>query len=235
MKIVLLLVLLVSSLLISAQKTIDVTSGDVNVSNFFLAVNGEPVLLRKFTKLVEGSPYFKDEWWNSTIVLANDRQYNNIKTKIDLLDGELRYLDEKGKEMIAPKNIKEAILFDSIRNLKYHFIHSSTLPASNSGKQGWYQSLHTGQASLYKYFKKFISENKPYGSTTTEQTIRTTESYLVMYNNALVEIKKIKDAPAVLANKKGELEEYLKTKDNKNLSTDDRMTALIAYYNSLFK
>jgi len=233
MKTILLLLLFSTALLANAQKAIDVTSGDVNATNFFLAVNGEPVLLTKFTKLVEGSPYFKDDWWNGTIVLANGKEYKNIKTKVDLLDGDLRYLDEKGKERIATKNIKEATLFDSVRNLRYHFIHSSSLPAITGDKQGWYQSLHAGQASLYKYFKKFISENKPYGSATTEQSIRTTEHYLVMYNNALLEIKKIKDAPQVLSNKKAEIEDYLKNKDNKNLSMDDRMAALIAYYNSL--
>ncbi|MFL5809507.1 MAG: hypothetical protein ACJ749_08290, partial [Flavisolibacter sp.] len=65
--------------------------------------------------------------------------------------------------------------------------------------------------------------------------MRTNESYLFYYNNTLMEIKKIKDAPSVLANKKTELEEFLKNKDDKKLSMDERFKALIDHYNSLVK
>jgi hypothetical protein len=235
MKGILLFIFLLPFIAINAQRTIDVTSGDVTPSNFFLAANGTPAMNTKFTKVVEGTPYFTDEWLSSTIVLDNGREYKNIKTKVDLFDHELRYLDDKGKELIASKNIREVVLFDSVRNMNFRFFHSSSLPVVTGLNEGWYQWLHSGNATLYKYFKKSISENKPYGSATTEQSISTAEQYLVLYNNVLLEIKRIKDAPSVLSNKKAELEAYLKTKDNKALSMDDRMTALIAYYNSLFK
>ena len=40
------------------------------------------------------------------------------------------------------------------------------------------------------------------------------------------------EAPEVLAYKKAELEDFLKNKDDKKASLDDRFAALIEYYNS---
>jgi hypothetical protein len=76
---------------------------------------------------------------------------------------------------------------------------------------------------------------RPYGSATTEQRIKTTEKYLVLYNNAFLEVKKIKDVPSILANKKKELEVFLKNNDDQKASMDDRFVKLIEYYNTLFK
>jgi hypothetical protein len=50
-----------------------------------------------------------------------------------------------------------------------------------------------------------------------------------------LEVKKIKDLPTVLANKKKELEDFLKKNDDEKASMDDRMVKLIEYYNSLVK
>jgi hypothetical protein len=127
------------------------------------------------------------------------------------------------------------VLTDAFGN-NFRFIHSSALPQqpSNPLKVGWYQWLHSGTASLYKYFNKSMSESTPYGSATIEQKIKTKEKYMVSYNNAFIEIPKLKDAPAILANKKSEMESFIKDKDDSKKSMDDRFVALIEYYNSLF-
>jgi hypothetical protein len=102
-------------------------------------------------------------------------------------------------------------------------------------KDSWYLWLLTGTASLYKIFEKNLSEQKPYGSATFEQHIKTLEKYLILYNNAFLEVKKLKEVPSVLSNKKAELEAFLKTKDDPKASMDDRFIKLIEYYNSLIK
>ena len=45
----------------------------------------------------------------------------------------------------------------------------------------------------------------------------------------------MKDVPSLLSNKKKELEEFLKNKDDEKASMDDRMIKLIEFYNSLPK
>ncbi len=218
---------------VAAQKTVDVTSGDVNAMNFFQVVGGQPITTTKFTKLVGGTPFFKDEWIKGDVVLNSGATHKTISLKLDLVDNEVRFLNERGEEFIANNDIKEVVLNNALNNTNYRFMHSSTFSNVNGKKEGWYLWLHTGTASLYKHFQKSVIESKPYNSSTTEQTIQTKERYLVLYNNSFLEIKNIKDAPSVLANKKSELEGFIKSKLNKEDSMDERMTSLILYFNTL--
>lgn len=232
------LLFLIAILLFSecfAQRTIDVGKEDVRLgTSNFNVVGGTPFLNVKYVRLVEGSPYFKDKWMKGILISTGDEQYKNLTLKLDLIDNKIHYKDEKGNEFIATTPVKEAVLTDDAGN-NYKFVRISTLQKTNVPvKDGWCLWLGSGAAALYKFFNKNVYEQTPYNSATTEQYIKTTEKYMVVYNNLLIEIKKIKDAPGVLANKKAELEEYLKNKDNAKESMDDRFAHLIEYYNSLF-
>jgi hypothetical protein len=218
----------------SAQKVIDVTKNPAFVGNdVFFSVGGQPFVTAKFVNLVEGSPYFKDEWLQSQIVMPDGTQYRGVSVKLDLVDQELHYLNLKNAEMITTVPIKEIMIMDTAGKT-YGFIHSSFMPhATKPIKSGWYLVLSNDETPLYKMFTKVISENKPYGSATVEQRMRTTETYIVYASDGYHEIKKIKDAPSVLPGKKTELEAFLKNKDDKALSMDQRFIALVDYYNSL--
>ncbi len=223
--------LLLFCLNVNGQKTIDVTSGDVNAGNLLNSIGGEPVLMAKFTALVEGTNFFSNDWLNGTIVLPGGKEYKGLSIKLDLFHNEVHYKDKDGKEFIATVPIKEVILTEN--HVNHRFIHSSAIKSATDIKEGYYLWLHTGPTSLYKYYSKQLSEYKPYGSATTEQKIKTTDNYLVLHNGVLIQIKKLKDAPTVLANKKKELEEYLKSNENKTRNLDDRFTDLVTYYNQL--
>jgi hypothetical protein len=220
----------------SAQKVIDVSKDNVNIgTNTFYSVGGEPFVNAKFVSLVEGTPYFKKDWMHATVIMPLGKEYKDVEVKLNLYDQQLHYKGEKDAELVATTPIKSIIISDPSSGAKYQFVHSSfiTVTTDQSGKKGWFQLLDSGKAILYKTFTKEISENRPYGSATVEQKMRTSETYLVHYNNAFLEIKKIKDAPRILANKEKELEEFLSKKDDKKTPLDERMRALIKYYNSL--
>lgn len=220
---------------LSAQRTVDVTNGDfrLNGSSFY-TVGGTPFVNEKYVKLIEGSPYFSDEWLKGIVVTSNGTEYKDISLKLNLHSNEVLYKNDKDEEMIATTPIKEVVLTDAEGN-NYRFVHSSTLvqQEANPIKTGWYLWLCSGAAGLYKYYNKLMSESTPYGSATTEKRIKTKEKYLVSYNNAFIELPKLKDIPNVLANKKTELQEYLK-KEEKTGNAEDRFVAIIEYYNSLF-
>ncbi len=235
MRVILLLAAMACLQSLFAQKTVDVTSGDnrLGPSSFF-TVNGTPFASDKYVKLVEGSPYFQKDWLTGMLVAPSGQEYKNLTLKLNLHSGEILYKDEKGTEMIATTPIKEVVLTDALGN-NFRFIHSSAMTQNEANplKVGWYQWLASGTASLYKFYNKQLTESAPYGSATTEQKIKTKEKYLIAYNNAYFEISKTKEAPSILANKKAELETYLKSE--KSGSFDDRLTALLEYYNELFK
>lgn len=235
MRISLLLVVALCSIETVAQRVVDVSKNDYRTvsGSLFYAVNGEPVVTTKFVKLVEGTPYFRDEWMKSVVVLPNGAAYKNVSVKLDLLENNLHYLSEKGDELIARSPVKEAVLEDEKTGELFRFVHSSALPATHQRvKEGWYLWLCGGKASLYKYFQKDMFAQKPYGSATEEQRIHTKEVYYLFYNGAVFSPRKPKDVPSLLANKKEELESFLK-KENAAETLDDRFTALISYYNSL--
>lgn len=229
------IIALLLSQLCFAQTVIDVNKNAGSAINSFFVVAGSPFVTAKFVNLTEGTPYFRDEWMTALLVNDKGQQYKDVKAKIDLISRDVHYLDEKSIEYIATTPIVQVVFTDDAGN-NYKFVHSSTFPKTASKiQEGWYLWLASGTASLYKFFSKTTSESTPYGSATVEQHIRTTESYLVLYNNAFMEIKKLKDAPTVLANKKKELEDFLKDKDNSKDGMDDRFAALIDHYNLLFK
>lgn len=229
-------VLLLLFLQSHTQQVVDVSKEDVRIgASTFYVSGGAPFVTTKFVNLVEGTPYFKDEWFNGVVVDMSDKQYKNVRLKIDLLANTVHFLDDKEKEFTVTMPIKQIVLTDKSDH-NYRFDHSSTLgDVSNAEKNKWYLWLATGTTSLYKKFEKDLTESTGYGSATTEQRIRTREQYLILYKNSLLEVKKIKDVPSILSDKKRELEEYLKTKDDQKALMDDRMYHLVEYYNSLVK
>lgn len=219
-----------------AQKVIDVSKQDVQIGpDLVYSVAGVPFVTAKFVNVVSGSAYFKDAWLKGVATGTDNQRYKPVNMKLDLVDKEVHYQDQSGKEYIVTVPLKQVVLSDDSGN-QYRFVHASTLPKSNTVvRDSWYQLLDSGTASLYKFIRKDLLESIPYGSATTEERIVSVEKYYVLHDNSFTEIKKIKDVPSVLSNKKKELEAYLKSKDDGQATTEDRLKNIIDYYNSLAK
>lgn len=212
-----------------AQQVINVDKDEYNAGNFYYNIGGEPVVKAKFIRLVEGTPFYVDQWQKSTIITPQGKVVKDIQVKLDLMDGKLHYLDAKGTEYIASTHITEVVLNDSVNNKDFRFLSSFGLPLL---KEGWYVPLVQGPASLYKLFDKSLREDKPYGSALTEQKIITKERYVVVYNNQAFYLKNDKEVSTVLADKKGEVESFMKAQ-NKKQSHQEKLVETIKYYNTL--
>ena len=117
------------------QKAVDVNSANLNPMSpqFFNVVAGEPVVMVKFTKLVDGTPYFKDEWLRGNVIVNGGTQYAGIYLKLDLFDNEVHFKDVRGTEMIATTPIQKIILIDSNEQKLYSFINGAFLISSGGG------------------------------------------------------------------------------------------------------
>ena len=217
------------SLIAASQQTVNVDKDDYNAGNFFYSVSGEPVVTAKFVKLVEGTPFFTDEWLKSTIVTPQGKVYNNVPVKLDLMDGTLHYLDAKGVEFISTTPIQEVILIDSSKNQNFRFISSFSL---RTLKEGWYSPLIEGKVALFKVYHKLLRENKPYGSAVAEQRIITQEKFVLVFNNQAFYLKNDKEVPSILEDKKEEVEAFIK-RQNKKRSLQERLVETITFYNSI--
>src|ERR1043165_8201780 len=125
MKYFIVILLCSSTILLWAQKTVDVADGNSSAMSpsFFTVVNGEPVVFAKFAKIVDGTPYFSDEWMKGNVVINGGSQFTGIYVKLDLYDNEIHYRDLKGNELVATTPIQKLILFDSSAQLVFNFIN----------------------------------------------------------------------------------------------------------------
>jgi hypothetical protein len=216
-----------------AQQIIDVNKQDVKGANanVFFVVAGEPFVNAKFTRLVDGSPYFSDEWMRGIAMSDSVSKYSGI-LKLDLMENKIHFQDEKGNEMVATTKIRQLVLIDTIKQISFSFHHSSFINTADP-KNGWYQLLaETSSVKLYKQYVKNLQEIKPYNSATVEQYIRTGNYYYVLYNGRFTAVKKIKELADILVDKKQEILKYIT--DNKlNGKSDNDFINVINFYKSL--
>jgi len=215
-----------------AQRTVDVDKLEGSALAFFSTAGGVPVLSAKFVRLVEGTPYFTDQWLKGKVLIGRS-EYRNLILRINILETSLEFRDIKGEAMVCSMPVEQVVLNDSLTGAQYSFAHSSFLPENPDLKRlAWLQLLNAGQAGLYKLSKKQIHEDRPYGSAITEQRISNLNSYYLLFNKQWTRIKKTSDVAEVLSSKKQHLLDYIK-KNHLNDKEEKDMIELIIYYNTL--
>lgn len=219
----------------TAQTKVDVKDNNTNGIgvNAFYSVGGVPFTNTKFVNLVEGSPYLTDHWLKGVVLGNNGQRFSGSLLKVDLLNGDVHFLDREGREMLATVNAKELLLEDTVRNLRYHLVSAKDF-AKTDDKSHWYQQLEEGKVCLLKASLKLLSETLPYGASTHEQRIHTKDRFYLEVNSVLSVVKTEKEVVALLSDKKAELETLLKTEANKKSSDEEKMRSLVRHYNALF-
>lgn len=218
----------------SGQRIVDVGKSDAPISALYYAVGGEPVSLVKYVKVVEGTPYFSEDWLDGSLIVSGGRKYDTVLLKLDLLAHELQYLDNDGNALVATTPVTEIWINDKMAR-RLHFFNASFLPAPDGGSvplKAWLQLLTDGPYLLFKEHSKQISESKAYGSGIVEQTISTKFKYYIFAGGKLSYVKKIGEVPDILGNKKDELEKYIKS-NRLSGKTEGDYISLISYYNSI--
>lgn len=215
-----------------SQKTIDVDKNPDRALDYLYTVGGTPFITAKFARVVEGSPFFNEQMTRGAIILTEGKECKNILVRLNLLESQVNYLNEKGIELIASTPIREVVLFDTIANNNHRFIFSDHIKTTDKPEKDFYELLQTGKAELYKQYKKRISESRPYGSATIEQTIQTNLRYYLLLNGQWIRLNKIKELPNAFPGKRAEILKFIS--DNKlSGDTERNFEAVITYYNSI--
>lgn len=233
MRIIFFLLTVLSCLNTFAQTVVYVGRGNSNVtSSLFYAVGGQPMNNAKYVAIIEGSAYYNEAFLNGKIILSGGKVYDSLSLRLDLMDNTLHYMDGGGEELIATTPVKSVCFKDPLLKTETQFDYSDFIKTVSKIETGWYQLLDTGKVTIYKRYFKLIKENKPYGSATVEQIISTSNYYYVLINSIFTPIKKIKQLPEMLQDKKTELTEYINSK-NLTGKSDKDYVELIAYYNRM--
>ena len=200
---------------------------------FVLSMNGQAMLVNKYANLVSGTPYLIDSWQDGKLIIGDNHAYIPLTFKLNLLDNTLHFRDSSGREMVTSSRIKELV----IPNVNYgdqHFTQVDAIPDQhNAGSNVWVQVLANGKVSLYKYIRKQLVETRPYGASSVEQRINDQEFFYLGNGGNLTRIKKTKDIPEALTEKKTELEQYI---NNSKLPEKNpaSLQQVVEYYNQLF-
>lgn len=221
------------SIAVFSQRVIDVTKNNSAANgSLFYAVGGEPMNNARYVAIVEGTAYYNDAFLPGKIMLSSGKVYDSLKLKLDLLDNTVHYLTPTEEELIATTPIRSVIFKDPLLKTEIQFDHADFMKATPKPETGWYQLLDTGVVTLYKRCIKAIRENKPYGIATVEQTITNANTYYILINAVFTPVKKIKQLPDMLQDKKAELIEFISSR-NLTGKTDADYKAAVVFYNRL--
>lgn len=219
----------------ASQKTVNVdnvpsiTGGAIN---YMYAVAGTPFVNTRFIRIIEGTPFFKEQMMKGAVILSEGKEYKNIMVRLNLLESQVNYLDDKQTEMIATTPVKEIIIWDTINHKDHRFVFSNYIETTEKPEKDFYELLQSGKAELYKQYKKRVLENKPYGSATTEQSIKTDIRFYLLVQGKWTQVKKMKDLPDLFPGKRNEIQKYI---NEKKVTADNEANygSVVAYYNTL--
>lgn len=218
----------------ASQTTVDVNNeppGSAGIK-YLYSVAGTPFVNTKFARVVEGSPFFNEQMMRGSIILSKGKEYKNILVRLNLLDLQVNYQDEKKVEMVASTPISEVVLWDTVNNYHYRFVFSEYIETTDKPEEDFYELLQSGKVQLYKQHKKRMMETRPYGSATYEQSIKTDIRYYVLVGGKWIKIRKIKELTDQVTDKKDEIQKFVNAK-KLTKDTQENFEAIVAYYNSL--
>lgn len=155
-----------------------------------LQLNGEPIDLTKNTKVINGSPFFKDDWQKADIIIDSKHMIPDVMVKLDMVTNEVHYLLPDKTENITAQPLQRIFFKDAAGNFEAVFVIGRLLnPTDKKLENAWLQEISTGGENSYKYISKYIVELKSYGSAAKEYTIETSEKTYVIKDNLLVRRK----------------------------------------------
>ncbi|WP_345953569.1 hypothetical protein [Mucilaginibacter sp. PAMB04168] len=215
-------VLLLTVFKVSAQST-------STVVEYF--VNGENGLIRKGTyEDVDGTPFMYNKFLPGKAVTTTGKVYDNIKLNYNLYDDMLLFVyDTSDKAMKFEEQIKSFTIYTPLSPM-----FANGYPAIDKQTAGSYYEVlsSNGKVALLKHQGKLLNKVKNYDATETRK-FQDYTNYYVYKNNKLEKFEKSKSAVlTALADKKTELDVYLKTA-GLNFKKDEDLAKIFDYYNTL--
>jgi hypothetical protein len=183
-----------------------------------------------------GTPFFTEIWCNSNLQLAGGDIFRNVKTRLDALNNNLHFIDEKGAEMyVSAKELKRVEFTDSVKKDSVLLTFNVYTEQKNGQeKAAFYQVLEEGRITLLNLVAKRIEENKDNFTQRQTREIVLAETGYVYSNNTLTPLKhKSSFWKELMQDKWDAMELFISTKDIGFKATGD-IQQIVAHYNGLF-
>jgi len=226
-------ILLLSFQISFAQSNNISTTGKWGQQIFLSDVNGQ-AFVNKYEGIT-GSVYDQTEYHLARITLKDGRVYNDVKTRINLLEQEVNFIASNGQEGFLGKGMASEIAYidgkEAAQNVK--IFQCGFPPIDNQNRISFYQILFNGKTSLLKSVYKTIQERNNDLSGERFKEFATYENVYLLKEGTMTRIKKDKASLlALFQDKKEAVAKYIE--DQKlNFKNEAHLIALVQYYNTL--
>jgi hypothetical protein len=89
-------------------------------SDRFYMLNGKPLLFNSAVEIMEGTPFFKDEWMPGLAQLNDSSLRRGAGLKLNLLENRVHILSG-GRELVVNDTLLRLTLTDTVSGKEYHF------------------------------------------------------------------------------------------------------------------
>ena len=200
---------------------------------FLSVVNGQ-AFVNKYEGIA-GSVYDQTDYLLARITLKDGRVYNDVKTRINLLEQEVNFIASNGQEGFLGKGMASEITYqdNSGSYLDTKVFQCGFPPIDNQNRISFYQILLNDKTILLKSVYKSIQERNNDMSGERYKEFATYENMYLLKEGTMVRIKKDKsNLIALLQDQNQSIKKYID--DQKlNLKNEAHLIDLLKYYNTL--
>lgn len=235
MRPLLLLLILFSGTIATAQRVIDITHSDADVignERMRGLAGGSIFPADQYIKVKEGTPYYSDDWAMGTLVLDGGTTYQNLELKLDLLRHEVHYKDAADREMILTAPLREIVLHPGGLDARYFILGKACADVDKKLADSWLQVLVNDKVSLMLDRRKKLVESTAYASSTVEQSIEDKEVYFLQKGGTCFRVAKWSELVGLLGDRSTQVARYIKENDLTGEAPIE-YAQLVTYYNTL--
>jgi hypothetical protein len=198
-------------------------------------INGMPLYLKMENK-TEGSIYFYDNYTLADITMPKGTVYKNVLVKYNLLDNQLQYQLEDGKEMIAVSPVTRVVFHplvptsDSLNQV----ILTGGAGILNKTGATVYQLIDSGKISLLRKITLTWRDDTQYGQAgSVRKYERNDNEYWLANGDIYTKLERSRSFFVKVFGDKGELVgTYIDKIQPKYKSAED-LRKIVRYYNTL--
>jgi hypothetical protein len=188
------------------------------------------------TYVIDGDPYFHKDYAFADLTSASGKTYKDVRIKFNLVERQLQYILDDGKEMVANTSIKK-IRFPSLYTedgVLTNVVLQSDTGFLNNPDANIYQVFDSGRVSLMKKINETFTDNQKYSEATTTRHFQRQEIDFIVDTNG--EFRKLEKSKSfileLLKDKFKEVELYI-NKNNLKCKSFKDFRDIVQYYNSL--
>jgi hypothetical protein len=204
---------------------------------YFNDGDGKPIYFSRTNFTEEGNACLYNEYRLARVTTNSNVIYDSINVKLNLINGDIQYLDAKGKEMVTLIPVKKIQFYSCIKDGEL-FPASALigLPAGlNQAGSEIYEVLDSGKIQLLKQIKMTYRDETKYGQAGIVRIYeKKSQLYWLGGNKKLQKIEKSKkDILDLITDKKEIMQNFIQTQ-NLNYRNEKDLITIFKYYNSLF-